>query len=208
MTLRFALCALLLLVLPASGDALAEGKKYGKKLVAEYRLPASTLVKMEEFKPSPPAKGESVAMNALLADTETWRGPEIELSNTANPYNIVVTVAGTAIADGDAVSLWQAGWQLEDGARLNVLPGLTKSDVKAGQRLTLTAVATPTTFKQSRTSAVVLGLVKVNNMRLDSIDVAVWSGIPGTSFLEGFRAFYIALVGLVMFGLWWFWFRR
>ncbi len=208
MTLRLPLCALLLLFIPASGDVLAEGKKYGKKLVAEYRVPASTLVKMEEFKPSAPVKGESVAMNALLADTETWRSPEVELSNTANPYNIVVTLAATAIADGDAVSLWQAGWQLEDGARLNVLPGLTRSAVKAGQRLTMTAVATPTTFKQNRTSSVVLGLVKVDNMKLDSIDVAVWSGIPGTSFLEGFRAFYVALVGLAMFGLWWFWFKR
>jgi hypothetical protein len=208
MTLRLPLVTfLLLLAAPLPGEA--ADTKYGKKLLGEYRVPASTLVKMEEFKPSPPAKGESPMVSALLADTENWAGPELDISNTANPYNIVIKLAATAIADGDAISLWQAGWVLEGGEnRMNAVGGLTKSNVKAGERLTLVAVATPTSFKQNRKAAPMLGLARMSNMRLDSIDVAVWSGMPGTSWLEGFRAFYGVLIGLAMFGLWWFWFRR
>jgi hypothetical protein len=38
--------------------------------------------------------------------------------------------------------------------------------------------------------------------------VAVWSGIGGSTSLQKFNAFTWVIIGLVMFALWWFWFRR
>jgi hypothetical protein len=186
-----------------------EGTAYGKTLVGEFKVPAQTLVKFEALKPSVRKPGESALEAALLADTEAWDGPSIEADSTANPYKIVMTISATAREDGDAVSMWQAGWNMGEGqTRMVLMPGLTRSNLKAGQTFTASAVSGPLSFKKDRTISPRLELVRADNMEINSVEVAVWSGLGGSTWLEKFGAFGYALIAVVMFVLWWFWFRR
>lgn len=203
------LCVCILLLAPGCG-AREEGSRYGKTLVAEFKVPPETLIKFEEFKPSERKPGDSVLEATLLADGEAWNGPSVEADSTANPYKIVVTLSARVKEDGDAVSMWKAGWNLgaDEGTRLTLMPGLTRSNLKAGQNFTATAVSDPISFKKDRSAGVVLELVKANNIEINGVDVAVWSGIGGSTFLQKFNAFTWLIIGVVMSALWWFWFRR
>ena len=188
--------------------AAADDKKFGQSRVATYDIPAATIAKFQKFKASAPVKGESPLVATLLADTEAWSGPELSTSATANPYTIVVTVKGTAKADGDATTLWNAGWVLDDGVRrLNVLPGIAKVGAKAGERLEMTGTS-PTSFKESRKVGVALELVNAKNLSFDGVHVEVWSGVPEPSKLEISYAFRYAIVGLVLGLLFWWWRRN
>jgi hypothetical protein len=198
------------LLLAASCGTRNEGVRHGKTLVAQFKVPAATLVKFESFKPKERKPGESVLEATLLADGEEWNGPAVEADSTANPYRIVVTLTGRAKEDGDVVSLWKAGWNLgsDEGTRLTLMPGLTRSGLKAGQDFVATALSDPISFKKDRSAGVVLELVNARNLEIGAVDVAVWSGIGGSSLLQKFGAFTYMLIGAVMFALWWFWFRR
>lgn len=194
----------------AAGCGGNEGSKYGKTLVGEYKVPPETLIKFEAHKAGTPKKGESVIESTLLADSEAWAGPTIEADSTANPYKMVVTLTARALEDGDGVSMWKAGWNLgsDEGIRLTLMPGLTRSGLKAGQNFTATAVSDPISFKKDRPVGVVLELVNAKNIEINAVDVAVWSGIGGSSFLQRFSAFTYVIIAVVMLALWWFWFRR
>jgi hypothetical protein len=198
-----------LLLLLASCGGRSDAIQHGKTMVAEYKVPAATLLKFESFKPSERKPGESVLEATMLADGEAWTGPSLNADSTTNPYKVAVTLSGRAKADGDAVSMWKVGWHFgEDGTRLTLMPGLTRSNLKAGQGFTATAVSDPISFKKDRTTQVVLELVNASNLEIDAVDVSVWSGMGGTSFLQKFGAFTYVLIGLVMLAIWWFWFRR
>lgn len=187
-----------------------EGGQHGKTLVAEFKVPPETLVKFDEFKPSERKPHESILESTLLADSEAWNGPSIEADSTANPYKMVVTLSARVKEDGDAVSMWKVGWNLggDEGTRLTLMPGLTRSNLKAGQNFTATAVSDPISFKKDRTAGVVLELVNAKNIEINAVDVSVWSGIGGSTFLQKFNAFTWVIIGVVMLTLWWFWFRR
>lgn len=190
----------------------SEERAYGSKIVAEYDLPAEQIAKFAAFQPSTPDKHESAVVNTLLADTEDWSGPAFDAQQSGNPYTIVVTISGNAKTDGPASTLWNAGWEIHhengDQTALNVLPGLAKTEAKAGETFTVTAAATPTSFKEDRNVSVFLGLVNARNIELRSVHVQVWSGFAQTSFLDVLGPARWLLVGLVMLVLWWFWFRR
>ena len=191
---------------------LAGEHAYGKKIVAEYDLPPEQIAKFAAFEPSGPVKGESAISSALLAKTEDWSGPPLSATTSGNPYTIVVTLSGTAKADGPAATLWNAGWAIhsDDGnqTRLTVLPGLAKTEAKAGETFTVTAAAAPTSFKEDRNVAASLGLVNARNIEIRSVHVQVWSGMAPTSFLEMLGPARWLLVGMVMLVLWWSWFKR
>lgn len=185
----------------------AEEKKYGKTLVAEYEVPEETIEKYAAFSPSEAQKGESAISNVLLADSVDWTAPELEVDSSANPYNVVVKLSGRAIDDGDAATMWQIGWSLEDGmTRSTPLAGLSKPRAKAGESLSLEA-ASVTSFKEDRTVAAVLGLVKASNIEIEAVKIEVWTGVGETSWIEAMGAFHWALVGAVMLVLVWFWGR-
>lgn len=192
----------------AAGEGGAQEKKYGKHLVAEYRIPVEVVEKYAEFKPSGPKPGENKIEAVLFAKTEEWSGDFFDAKAAGNPYNIVVTLTGTAKADGDALTMWHAGWKLNPQESVhNALSGLSKLQAKAGERFTVTAVARPTSFKEDRNVAPLLGFVRSSNVEIRSVDVAVWSGMPKASWLETLFAFKYLMVGLAAFGAVW-WLRR
>jgi hypothetical protein len=185
-----------------------DAKKFGKTLIAEYDLPREKILKFREFKPSTPDKDESPAANALFADTEPWNGPTLKVYASSNPYTVAVTISGQVKADGAVTSLWQVGWNMEDGAsRYGVLPGPGTTKGRAGELVTLTTAATPTSFKDDRRTSVSLGLIKTGNIELDTVKVQVWSGVGGSSWVEKLLSFQALLVAVVFFALIW-WFRR
>lgn len=196
----------------AFGATSAHNQRFGKTLLLEHRLPEDKIRKLNAFKPSPPRAGESALVNAMMADTEDWTGPEIDGRTAGNPYTIAVLVSATARADGDATTLWQAGWKIESklgGEELRMVPlaGLAKTGAKAGETIEL-AAATPTSFREDRKAAPSVGLVNARNLTITAVRVQVWSGTRDTSFTETILSFRWALVGLVLVVLWWFWFRR
>ena len=89
-----------------------------------------------------------------------------------------------------------------------MLPGLAKTEAKAGEAFTVTAAATPSSFKEDRKVAVALALVNARNIEISSVRVQVWSGLVPTTFLEMLGPARWLLVGVVMLVLWWFWFKR
>ncbi len=182
--------------------------EYGQIMIAEYEMPPEQIARFAEFRPSAADSGESALVNALLADTEDWVGPEQTLDASTNPYSLVVTLTGTALADGDIRSLWQSGWRMEDGmTRLNAFPGLSKDRVKAGQTVTLIRQSPPTTFTSNPTVSPVLALVNMSNFRLETMTVQLWAGVGEATATETSLAFYGLWVGLGLLVLGWWWRR-
>jgi len=190
----------------------AHDKRFGKTLLVEHRLPESKIRKLNAFKASTPIQGESKIVNAMLADTEDWVGPELNGHASANPYTITVLLTGVAKADGDAATLWHAGWRIDtkehgEHLRMHPLPGLAKTGAKAGETVLLAAAA-PTSFKEDRKVAPAVGMVNVRNLEIKEVRVQVWSGAADSTLWETILSFRWALIGLVLIVLWWFGFRR
>jgi hypothetical protein len=190
----------------------AEGQRYGKDLIGEYTLPPEQIAKFAEFKPSAPVKGESVLVNAMLADVEKWEGPTLDVKSASNPYNISLIVTGTAINAGEVASLWHAGWQLEDPngsaeERMMPLAGIAKDDVKAGQRVSLAAAQGPISFREDRRAVLLIGLANARNLKIEGVKVQLWSGAAATPKRTYLFVLSAAFAGLVMLGLVW-WSRR
>lgn len=185
----------------------AQNEEFGKRLVASYDISNEQLDKFRKFVPSASDPSKSLIENALLADTEDWGSPTLNIVSKDNPYTFVVKLKATAVEDGNATSLWQAGWLIGHMTQSKPMAGLSKTDAEKGEKLELVAVSAPVRFEKDQDSAVALGLVNVKNMDIHSMRVEVWSGLPATSFIEMLGAFRWVLVGGIMFVLWWFWFR-
>jgi hypothetical protein len=195
--------------LPAdAADKDSRDEKFGKALVAEYQLSSELIAKFNAFVPAPPKPGESPVMNVLLAEGEPWSGPRLKLRTDANPYRIAVTITGTVPATGGVSTMWQAGWNLDDGqGRLGAFPGLTNSTLKAGEHVKLTSASAPMSFKEDREAAVFLSLVNARGFKFESVRVQVWSGVPNASWHEMVLSLPGLITGIVMLLLFW-WFRR
>jgi len=179
----------------------------GKTLLAEHDLPPDLIAKMAGLRPSAPTPGESVLTNAQLADAIEWVGPEIDTLPARNPYLLAVTVRGKVRADGDVATLWKTGWNVGDGMRGNVLPGLSRAQLKAGQAFEARAVGQPLSFKVPRKVAPMVGLVSANNLDITAVHVEVWSGLTPPGWRDLLFSLQGALVGVVMIVLLWWWRR-
>ena len=190
---------LALAALEARADLTTKPGEYGKTLLMDVVLPPSQLDKFQSFKPSKPDPNESKMINALSADSVDWFGETLLGNSTTNPYTLVVSIEGTAKADGDIATMWRAGWKLEDGSsKIALLPGLAKTGVKAGERVTMTRAAAPFRFDKDKTVAPMLSLVRADNVVIDHIQVQLWSGMGSPTGLQWFMNNRLLMVGLVM----------
>ena len=179
-----------------------ESKNYGQTFVAEFDVDAETLKKFHRLVPSKSVAGELAVVNALLADTVDWYGTTQNVKEPKNPYTLVVTLFGEAIADGDAVTMWTAGWRNSEGLTTSkALPGLVKLQAKAGQSFILTAAAPSMSFSPDVELTPALGLSKLDNMKLSAVKVQLWSGIPNPSGVQLFSAFNLFILAIVFGGV-------
>ncbi|MFZ6820606.1 hypothetical protein [Undibacterium sp. Ji22W] len=203
----------LLLTVFSSSVTQARGKnvssEYGRRLEVEMQLSGEELAKLAAFKP-PAENLRALSPNqALTATTENWVGERLNASKDNGPYTMVVTITGKAKADGDAITLWNSGWFFGDqGARTTSFPGLTKLNVKAGERVEMTKAAQPTRFKESRAIQPMLELVKAENLEFESIKVQIWSGVGENSWRDILMAFRWLIGGIVFVALRWWWVKR
>lgn len=189
---------------PPTGDS----RIFGKTLVGEYKLDEQVVEKMRSHKPNAPSKHDSGFVNMAMATSVDWKGPQVPLEPAKNPYAMVVTLVATALADGDAITTFKSGWEIEDGnISLTPLGGLNKLKAKAGERFVVTVRANPRSVTEPKSIKPYLGLNEARNMRIEALYVQVWSGIPGNSWRDYFGASTALLTGLIMLLLWW-WLRR
>jgi hypothetical protein len=190
----------------AADDAV---KAFGKVSVTTHSVPADVIQRYAQHQPSAPVKGESTLTNALLADTVNWAAPPLAVETTGNPYVISLRVRGQVLQDGDASSLWQAGWAEDGVERSLIVPGAARTGAKAGDTFDVQVASAPVQFKEGHAAMVpVLSFVRAGNLRIDAVEVTVWSGLPKTSWREWLLPFQGAGVGLVMLVLLWWWRRR
>jgi hypothetical protein len=131
------------------------------------------------------------------------------VQTSGNPYVISLRVRGQVLQDGDASSMWQAGWAEDGVERSLVVPGAARTGLKAGEAFDVEVASPPVQFKDPHAEMVpVVSLVRASNLRIDAVDVTVWSGLPKTSWREWLLPFQGAAVGLVMLVLIWWWRRR
>ena len=181
----------------------AEPGVYGKTLVSTATFSPELVAKFAAFGVQTAGKNTG----GVIGDTVEWTGAEIKALNANSPYNIVVTVKGRAVADGDVSTFWVAGWLLEDNkARLAPLLGLSKQGLKAGETFTVSA-ASPTSFKEDRKVSPSVGMSRASNVEIESINVQVWQGFGKGTTRSYLMPFIGTLLGLVMLGVW-FWARR
>ena len=173
---------------------------YGKQLLQTLDLPPEALAKFAFFQASTKGGG-----TGLLADSEDWRASEQKFATSGNPYTLVVKVQGTVVVDGDATTVWQTGWSIDGTTRYNRLPAIGTTAARAGQPFSGEATAGPTSFKENSTYSAVVGLVKASNLRIQSVQLEIWSGIGKTTWLEKLFSGLPLLTGLVFLGLaiWW-----
>jgi hypothetical protein len=183
-----------------------EAGAYGKTLEKTYDLSPETLAKFQRFQEkqaqTPGEKGKGI-----YASTEKWRGDELSLPTSKNPFTIVVKVSGVALADGDAGSRWQTGLQFDGPAPVSFLPELVHKGARAGQPVSMVGASKGVSFKEDRKAAPSLEFESSRNLRIDRVQVEVWSGIRKSTWLELLMSWSPILTGVVFLALV-LWFRR
>lgn len=198
-------CLMLVAAMPFA-QAKDERGAYGKTLEKIYDLSPETLAKFQRFQEkqdrTPGDKGKG-----MHAATERWRGDGLWLPTSKNPFTIVVKVSGVALADGDAASRWQTGLQFDGPSPVSFLPELMHSGARAGQPVRMEGASKGVSFKEDRKAAPFVEFESSRNLRIDRVQVEVWSGIRKSTWLELLMSWSPILTGVVFLGVV-LWFRR
>lgn len=183
-----------------------EATQWGKTLEKSYDLPPEAIAKFMLFQEkqaqTPGDKGKGI-----YAATEKWRGDDLSLPTSKNPFTVVVKVSGVALADGDAGSRWQTGLQFDGPSPVSFLPELVHKGARAGQPVSMAGASKAVSFKEDRMAAPSLEFESSRNLRIDRVQVEVWSGIRKSTWLELLMSWSPVLTGVVFLGLV-LWFRR
>jgi hypothetical protein len=171
----------MLAVLPAFAGSAAEpirSGEYGRDLVSAAAIPV-----------------------APFLNGDPWTGAKQRMDSTKNPYTIVVTVEGTAKADGDVSMLWTSGWQTASGNKLQPAMGRPVVGVKAGEHVVVRRAGPPGQFIDDKDAAPAVALVRVDNLQVEQVSVEVWSGFPKMNWMDWLRTPFL-LVGVVIVVAW------
>ena len=173
--------------------------KYGKTLLADVVLPPSQIDKFTALLDTLAATPHGSQNSVMFGDTADWIGDPFVANSTTNPYTIVVSVEGTAKAAGDVVTTWKSGWRYENGvSSTGLMHGLSAFDVKAGERVTMTAAAAPSRFDRDKNVSPMLSLVDAKNVTIAHVQVQVWSGLGEASWLQVLSAWRFLIFGVVV----------
>jgi hypothetical protein len=185
--------------LQAGAELSTKPGQYGKTLLMDVVLPPSQIDKFQELLEALATANKGTANSVVFGDTADWVGDSMVANSQTNPYTIVVSVDGTAKAAGDVVTTWRSGWRLEDGmTKTGLMAGLSAFDVKAGERVTMSAAAAPSRFERDKNVMPVLSLVDARNVTIAHVQVQVWSGIGSPTVLQWLGAGRFLILGVVM----------
>jgi hypothetical protein len=207
------LAAAAMLAAMAMPAASRQPRAYGKYLVAQYQLPATTIARYAALAAGT-ADNELDSGSSMFADRSPWIGPAQRAGVGHNPYTLVLTVSGVAKAAGDVYAQWQAGWEVHESPAASreivmAVPGAVREGAVTGERVNLTVNSARVSFRGERRVAPMLGLVQTRNLDIDEVFLQVWSGNPpvaSPAMLFSPNALMVALaIGLLF---WWMLSRR
>lgn len=185
--------------LEAGAELSTKPGQYGKTLLMDVVLPPSQIDKFADLLETLAAANKGTANSVVFGDTADWIGDSMVANSQTNPYTIVVSVEGTAKAAGDVITTWKSGWRLEDGiTKAGLMTGLSAFEVKAGERVTMTAAAAPSRFERDKNVMPVLSLVDAKNVAIAHVQVQVWSGFGSPTVLQWLGAWRFLILGVVM----------
>lgn len=198
--LPLVLASLLVAVtLEASAELSIKPGKYGKTLLMEVVLPPSKIDEFAGFLEALAVANKGTANSTVFGDTVDWMGSPMVANSQTNPYTIVVSVDATAKQAGNVVTTWKSGWKLEDGVtKAGLMTGLSQFDVKAGERVTMTAAGAPSRFERDKSVMPILSLVDAKNATIDHVQIQVWSGVGSPGVLQLLSAWRFLIIGVVL----------
>ena len=213
-TAAAAIAALLALV-AAPGAVAAES--WGRTLVATHTVPRDEIAQFNAFRMKARDPNQSTLENILAQDSVAWVAPALDVVQKDNPYRIVIRVEAE-VTGPDATSLFLAGWtRLDkhgepDGPTAMIpvagLGGAGESVAGGPARLVKAAASGPVSFKADGSVVPSIELSRKQGLRFERVEVEIWSGLPEATWREWLFGWQSALIGLVMLGLWFFWFRK
>lgn len=194
--------ALLALLLGAPVRAQEGAVAWGQQLVETQELSAEGLARFLQTQ-------EKNAQQRPGTDpaSDTWSGREMNLTSTGSPYTLVLRATGVALADGDAGVRMQTGWVFDGKTTQLPMPGMAQKGVRAGQTVELVGVSTPVTLDVDRKGTPVVEFTAAANLRLERVQIDVWSGQRPSLPLEQVMSWMPMLFGVIALGFF-LWLRR
>lgn len=194
------LWALLLAVWPAHAEDAAI--QWGQRLLTTLELPAEALERFQRVQ----EKNAQLRPGSTL-DNETWRGAPVVLDAAGSPYTVVVKARGVAQADGDVGVRMQASWAFDGSTTELPMPGMAQKGVRAGQVVELVGVSAPLGLDANRKAVPVVEFTAAANLRLDRVQIDVWSGQRASQPVEKVMSWMPVLFGVIALGFF-LWLRR
>ena len=204
-------------VAAASAALASADRKFGKTLIATYTVPREALDRFNTLPPRADNPKLSPLENMLERKTQGWQADKpLQVSAKANPYRVAIRYEGEVIGDQGVVTLWTAGWfregtmQTAEGTVATPLAGLNvpAAEGRRGARVTRAGAAGPLSFRYDGQAFPSIEINRLEGLRLDRVEVEVWSGIAGPDWKEIVLGWQGALTGATMLGLWFLFHRR
>lgn len=202
---------------PVAAAAAGADEHWGRTLVRTHTVPRDEIAQFNAFRTKPRVPNQSTLENILAQDSVAWAAPALDAVRSDNPYRMVIRVEAE-VTGPDATSLFLAGWTRLDKhgdpdgptAMLPVagLGGPGESVAGGPPRLVKAAASGPVSFKADGKVVPSIELSRKEGLRFERVEVEIWSGLPEATWREWFFGWQSALIGLVMLGLWFLWFRK
>lgn len=185
-------------VLLATAGCNSQSSPPGKFEIAIFEVPAEVLEKM-------------AAVKSDTAFSPEWESPLLKFAPEHNPFMVEVDYEGETTGAGRAENIFELVWfglNGESGGPLQMLRVVKDPAPEGTQPHVSKIYGPPISFKKEQQLTLKLRLDKHNLMTPQRVTVRVRSGLGDPTWIELIMSFRFLLVGVVMFGLWWKWFRR
>jgi len=192
-----------------------EPEKFGREIVMSTTFSLEDVARFNAFVPEKLKPG-GTALDVLASDSVAWKSASmVRATNAGSPYAVAIRVNGQVTGDEGAVTLWLAGFEFKEKpgrppGLLQPIAGLNapKGGSKGDGRFDRAGASGPVSFREDEDVRPVVELQRRAGLKIERVDVEVWSGMASTPWYRLLFAWQAALVGLVMLVLWWFWFRK
>lgn len=158
--------------------------QYGRQVAAKYAFAAEDLTRFNQFLEQ--QRGAPTATPSASSSAR-WVGPRLMVERESSPYTVVVKLTGKSRYRGDISTSLNLGWEVDGGVRTSAFPPLVKQDVEGDKSFVLTKAGAPVRFGESKTVALVIDLLKSENVNIEGLEVEVWNGVADDSWKDALR---------------------